>query len=115
MRKDLHQPTLDAAHRSPPIAELDWAPYVYKVLQQMHEGFDIMPSAQLVMDDIIADTAARIVTAARGLPSLPPNAGCSCPPPPRSLSCTPPVMHRDSSKLQKLRTPRAMHHGSTLC
>ncbi|KAJ1478539.1 hypothetical protein T484DRAFT_1817204, partial [Baffinella frigidus] len=50
--------TLDDAHHSLPIADLDWAPYVYMVLQQVHPGLDIMPSAQLVMEDLMADTEA---------------------------------------------------------
>ncbi|KAJ1484103.1 hypothetical protein T484DRAFT_1603576, partial [Baffinella frigidus] len=47
-----------------------WAPFVYKVLVQVHPGsvdhpgLDITPSAQLVMEDIMADTAARLVAAA---------------------------------------------------
>jgi hypothetical protein len=33
-----------------PLPELDWAPYVYTVLKQVHPDTDIAPSAQLVME-----------------------------------------------------------------
>ena len=46
----LRRPTLDDAHRSPLIAELDWAPHAYKVLKSVHPHTDMSPAAQLVIE-----------------------------------------------------------------
>mmetsp|Transcript_102964 Transcript_102964/g.295242 ORF Transcript_102964/g.295242 Transcript_102964/m.295242 type:complete len:799 (-) Transcript_102964:134-2530(-) len=50
-----------------PQRELDWAPFIVKVLQQIHPDANLTPAGLLVMDDIISDTLSRILTTAKSL------------------------------------------------